>query len=488
MPDVKKRNILHVKLIFIVAFATFIPIAASSFIALNPIMYWGVGIISLCVATALLFWAISPLSQLIKGFENLAGGNLNQRVDIRSADEFEDVANSFNMMAGNIAGLVQKIEKDGMLVSGEKNQLDAILSSIVDGIIALDFSRNIILVNKATEYMAGYTQQELQGKPIDQFIRFYDNGEEIFAKNVCQANFNQPATLVGKNGKQTKVNITAGSILEGVQTNLGCILILHDLSKEEELEQMKLDFVSMASHELKTPLTSIIGYLSVFINENTDKIEKEELELLQKSLVSSKNLYSLVSNLLSVNKIEREQLSVFSGPVDYGPILQKTVDDLQNQAKLKNITLTLKIPEGSIPKITADPIRITEVIDNLVANAINYTNSGGQVTVWVQASPTEVTTSIVDTGVGIPKDAIPHLFTKFFRVSNTTQQASKGTGLGLYISKSIIEKLNGKIWVESEMGKGSKFAFSLPTASQSNVALDTSKFVSGAIASGNLNY
>jgi len=291
---------------------------------------------------------------------------------------------------------------------------------------------------------------------------------------------------VGKDGKQAKVNLTTTKIDSSVQTNLGCLLILHDLSREEELEKMKLDFVSMASHELKTPLTSIIGYLSVFINENKGKIPFDEIDLLEKSQVSAQQLLTLVQNILNVNKIERDQLAVSPQSVDYEAILQKSVEDLQNQAKQKNITLALNLPTESMPKVLADPIRIGEVVTNLMANAINYTNAGGKVEVSLEVSPTQVTTMVADSGLGIPKEAIPHLFNKFFRVSNTAQQASKGTGLGLYIARSIITKLGGKIWVESEMGKGSKFYFTLPVASQ--IKTFEQKFVGQAIQEGALNY
>lgn len=488
MPEVKKRKLLHLKLALIGLFASLAPITIYFFINPNPLFYFGIaGLVSI-FTVILLFWAIKPLSKLIQGFQTLTDGNLNHRLDIRTGDEFEMVADSFNIMTTKVATLMQNIEKSQMVISAEKNRLDSILSSIVDGIIAVDLSRNIILVNKAGEYLTGYLENEMKGRPVDQFLKLYNGGEEIFAKNACQPNFNQPATLVGKGNKQTKVNITSASITEGVQTNLGCILIFHDLSKEEELEQMKLDFVSMASHELKTPLTSITGYLSVFISENVGKIAKEEMELLEKSLVSAKQLYSMVTNLLSVNKIERDQLSVAPQSIEYTPILQKSIEDLQNQAKLKNITLTLNLPSGQLPKIMADQIRITEVLNNLVANAINYTNSGGQVAVDVTATPTEIKTVVSDNGIGIPKEALSHLFTKFFRVSNSTQQASKGTGLGLYISKSIIEKLNGKIWVESEAGKGSKFIFTLPVVAITKTAFDSNQFASEAIQAGNLNY
>ena len=293
---------------------------------------------------------------------------------------------------------------------------------------------------------------------------------------------------MGKNGQQTKVRLFSSQVLEGVQTKLGCILILHDLSKEEELEQMKFDFVSMASHELKTPLTSIIGYLAVFLNEYKSKLPKEEFNLLNRSLVSAQQLLRLIQNLLSVNKIEKEQLSVSLEPLDYYLILSKAVEDLRSQANLKNIVLTLIPPKSPLPKVLADPLRIGEVITNLVANAINYTGAGGKVDIFTHVSPNEIITSVSDTGVGIPKEAIPHLFNKFFRVSNELQKADKGTGLGLYIAKSIIEKLHGKIWVESEVGVGSKFCFTLPILTQSKSVLDSDKYALEAIQSGGLNY
>lgn len=465
MPEVKKRRTLHLKLFLIALFASFFPITIIIFAKLDHLILLIIGALTSMLAILLLFRAIKPLSKLIAGFEILSDGKLNHTLDIRTGDEFEDLALSFNLMATKIAALMQNIEKEQVVVSAERNRLDLILSSIIDGIIALDFSKNVILVNKATEYLTGFTAHQMQDRPIDEFVKFYKDGEEIFIKSICQSDFNQAATLVGKDGKQTKVNVTSASIAEGIQTNLGCIIILHDLSKEEELEQMKLDFVSMASHELKTPITSIIGYLSVFLNENRSKLPREEADLLERSLISAQQLLNLVQNILNVNKIERDQLSVDAEPVDYLAILSKVVEDVADQAKLKNIDLTLDTPQTSLPKVMADQVRIAEVITNLIANAINYTNPGGRVIISTSVSPTEVTTTIEDTGIGIPKEALPYLFNKFFRVSNQEQPTSKGTGLGLYIAKSIINRLNGRIWVESEFEKGSKFSFTLPIAS-----------------------
>lgn len=475
---------LKVKIILVSFLATIIPGLLSFFIP-NPIFLALFSLASAILLSFLLLSFIAPVQKLISSSQNIGQGNFS-KIDIRSGDEFEELANSLSSLGEKISKTVGDAQHQKDQAISENSRLNQVLSSIVDGIIAIDFNKNIYFSNKSVEELTGYTQQELKDQPLDKLIHFYIDQEEISPKTYCQANFNKAAKLIGKDGRQTKINITTSQIGEGVQTTLSCILILHDLSKEEELERMKFDFVSMASHELKTPLTSIVGYLSVFVNENKDKLPKEEWELVNRALVATQQLFTLVQNLLNVNKIEREQISVAPQEIDFLPIISKCVEDLRNQATLKTISLTLNVP-NSLPKVIADPIRIGEVITNLVANAINYTNAGGKVEVAAIVSPSEITTSVSDSGVGIPKEAIPHLFTKFFRVSNTQQQASKGTGLGLYITKSIIEKLNGKISVESEVGKGSKFSFTLPIVKTANL-IDNDKFVGDEIQAGALNY
>lgn len=487
-PAAKPKRILHLKIIFVVLITTLFPYILSLFIPLSSVFYLLITLVCAVVSIALLFLFLKPLADLVKSTQSFAGGNLNGRIDLRSGDEFEEVGNSFNLMADKLSKQLQKLENDRDIAIAERNKIDEILSSVIDGIIALDFNKNVILLNKSAQEITGYTSAEIQSRPIDQFVQLFLGNDEIMSKTYCQGSFNQSARLVGKDGKQTKVNIMTAQVSGTVQTNASCILILHDLSREEELEQMKLDFVSMASHELKTPLTSIIGYLSVFLDENRTKIPSESLELLDKTFTATQQLQTLITNLLNVNKIEKEQLSVSPEPIEYLPILSKAVDDLRSQATQKNIVVGLMPPNDILPKVMADPIRLSEVVVNLLANAINYTNPGGKVEIVIKTSPTEMETSIFDTGIGIPKEAIPHLFNKFFRVSNKLQQSSKGTGLGLYITKSIIEKLHGKIWVESEVGKGSRFSFTLPIVTQSTSILSKTNFTSQAIQSGALNY
>lgn len=488
MEQNKGKRTLHLKIAFTLSFAILSPYLLGLFIHLGPVISLLVTILSAAISIIITFWILKPLSTLVKSTEAFSDGNLNHRIDIRSNDEFEEVGNSFNLMAGKLAKFIQNLENERDITVSEKNKFNEILSSVIDGIIALDFNKNVIFLNKASEELIDYTQAEIYGKPLDQIVHLYADQDEILPKTYCQESFNQSAKLIGKNGKQTKVNLMTAAIGGTVQTNLHCILILHDLSKEEELEQMKLDFVSMASHELKTPLTTIMGYLSVFLDENRTKVPKESMLLLDKAFIAAKQLQTLIQNLLNVNKIEKDQLSVSIEPTDYLSILSKSVEDLRSQATQKNIILTLVPPAQPLPQVLADPIRLGEVITNLVSNALNYTNAGGKVEIYTKISPTEIETIVSDSGVGIPEEAIPHLFNKFFRVSNILQKANKGTGLGLYISKSIIEKFRGKIWVQSQVGKGSQFSFTLPIATHSTTFVNSDAFVSQAIQSGTLNY
>ncbi|MBI2315344.1 PAS domain S-box protein [Candidatus Daviesbacteria bacterium] len=478
---------LRLKIAVVIIVAVFSPYLLGLFIPLNLMLSALIAMIATAIAIVFVFWFLKPLDNLIKSAKIFTEGNFNARMDIKTNDEFENVAQSFNLMADKLSKTFQSIEHGQMLAITERDKLNQILASVIDGIIALDFNKNVVFINKVTEELTGYNLSEVYGRSIGQLIHVYSDSEEILSKSYCQQGFNQSARLIGKAGKQTKVNLMSAQADRSSQTPISYILILHDLSREEELEQMKLDFVSMASHELKTPLTSIVGYLSVFLNENRN-LPPDNLMLLNKAFTASQQLQTLIANLLNVNKIEKEQLSVSPEPIDYLPIISKALDDLRNQANQKNIVLTMAPLTNSLPKVFADPVRLGEVVTNLLSNAINYTNTGGKVEVSLKISSSEVTTTVSDTGVGIPKEAIPHLFSKFFRVSNKLQPASKGTGLGLYIAKSIIEKQHGKIWVESEVGKGSQFSFTLPVVTQNASMLNGNKFTSYAIQSGTLNY
>lgn len=381
----------------------------------------------------------------------------------------QDLTNSQAILRNEAQNLEQKVAEQTFQLSAERNKLSVTLSGITDGVIAIDLNKNIVIFNKAAERLTGYSQEEVNNKPIDQVLKIYDQNNELTFLHYCPIRtdgfegviYSKGALrVVGK--RQSFVNLITGQIAEGKAVNLGCILTLHDMTGEKQLESMKLDFVSMAAHELRTPLTSIKGYLSVFISENKHKLNSDQMQLLNSLSTATEQLTSLVENLLSVTRIERGVLNISLESIDWTKFIRDSVNVLTPRAKEKQIDLQFLEPTQPVPQLKIDKVRITEVVSNLINNAINYTEPGGSIKVWVEASGNDVVTNIQDTGRGIPKEAIPQLFNKFYRVTGSLEQGTKGTGLGLYITKSILDIHHGKIWVNSEVGKGSTFSFSLP--------------------------
>lgn len=413
-----------------------------------------------------------PIASLRSLAKRVEDGDLSVKADISTGDEIQELAESFNEMTYGLLQSKQELQQEKEHITAERNKLEVIIAGIDDAVVALGDDMRILLFNPKAENLTGYTARDVIDKPISKFIKIMDGDVEIPVQQYCPKhaeNFEgvvfskQNIFLLGKEGKKVPINLMSSQIREAESVDLGCILTIHDLSKEKELEDMKLDFVSLAAHELRTPLTAITGYLSVFMSENETLLNGDQKTLIGRANIASQQLTGLVENLLNVSQIERGSVTLQLTQMQWTDIVRNATIDLQSRAKDKNIILTFIEPTTRLPLVYVDKLRITEVINNLIANAINYTEIGGKVTVWLESKNNEVITYVQDTGVGIPKEALPNLFTKFFRVSGVLEHGSKGTGLGLYISRSIIEMHHGKIWVDSELGKGSTFMFSLPT-------------------------
>ncbi len=375
-----------------------------------------------------------------------------------------------------IVGLSRDIRETRKLINrltAERNKINVTMNGIVDGVFAVDRKGKIILFNPAMERMLKVGQDQVLGKYSDDvvFMSEKDAKVSIFEllpkKRIYEDQVvakKKKIKIVERDGGNVYVELTSSTIAESEEIDLGAIITLHDISKEHELEEMKLDFVSMAAHELRTPLTSIRGYLSVLQDELRNKVSKEEMSFLQKAFISSSQLASLVENLLSVSRIERGRMKVEKSSVDWVELVTEVVNNYKDQARQKGLELVFKKRLSKPIAIPIDRFRMGEVLSNLVGNAINYTDPGGKVEVSIEVKDSEVVTNVEDTGQGIPEEALPKLFTKFFRVSGVLEQGSKGTGLGLYISKAIVEMHNGRIWAKSILDEGSTFSFALPVS------------------------
>lgn len=437
------------------------------------------------ISSALIYIVVTLnyyLGQVLKGLKEIDSGKLDYKIPLDAKNEFGTIAQFLNnamlhlsftqkQLIDSKASIEHEVTVRSKELQAERNKLLVVLAGITDSVIALDLDRNIVLFNKNAEELTGFKAEQVLGKNISQVIEFFENNSsapiQTFAPKKAKGYegivfIKENIKMVSARYVEAWVRLNVSQILEGDDVNLGNILTIHDRTREQELEEMKIDFVSMAAHELRTPLTSIKGYLSVFINENKGKFADDQKMLLNRIAISSDQLSGLVENILSVSRIERGGYTINTEPMDWILFVDSIVNQFKLRAQEKSISIQFIQPTEMIPKVRADKLRIVEVLNNLIANAITYTPEGGSVTIWTEQLDNKVITHVKDTGRGISKEALPHLFTKFFRVAGKLSGGSKGTGLGLYISKAIVELHGGTVWVESQTNIGSIFSFSLP--------------------------
>lgn len=222
------------------------------------------------------------------------------------------------------------------------------------------------------------------------------------------------------------------------------------------------ELISIVAHQLKTPLASLKWSLKMLKNQEVGKLTPEQIEFVSKIYEHNEKIITFVNDYLDLTRIEDGEVGYRFQNEAIESLIKELISNLEGQAKEKNINLSLAIPEKPLPKVRIDAFKIRLAIQNLIENAICYTPKGGDVTVLINYDKMNVEITVRDTGIGIPKKELNSLFTKFFRASNAKKTGAKGTGLGLYITKNIVEKHKGKIWVESREGKGSVFRISLP--------------------------
>ena len=412
----------------------------------------------------------SAINKFKQSLEKVEKNILNTDASMSKNLDIEDMATSFDLLINQVQ------EKEGNLKNEEK-KMESMLQALSEAVIAIDESFRILVFNKTAELFTGFTAQTVMGKHIDEIVQLYGGDEKIVLSNYIQKP-DELASIHRERGLQIKsqsekifyVSIDVAPLVFGSGESHGYILTFYDETNQKALEEMKLDFVSMAAHELRTPLTVIIGYAELLNSEIGEKLSPEHQEHLHRLSYNASNLGTLIDNLLNVSRIERGSYKIEPVPVDLLSLVRNTVTDMVDQANSKGQKLIFTEPDEKVPLVLADQSRINQVLTNLITNAITYTPVGESITVSISRKDSFVGVTVKDTGIGIPKEALSKLFTKFFRVSSVLEQGSKGTGLGLFISKSIISMHGGDISVDSELGKGSTFIFTLPIAT--NVPVD----------------
>jgi PAS domain S-box-containing protein len=416
-----------------------------------------------------------PLQRLIDWSQSVTNGDLKKRLHFLTNDETLDLIIDSNQMVNQLVSSDEKLKDtlkelrtDRDLISNERNTLNAVISEIEEGIVAVDPAGKIILINKPLLYMLGMDEGACLNKEVNEVLKIKDASEELvefkFLINEDNKKTSDETTFKIENNRHQTLyaNISVRSVKDIHDNLLFHLTTVSDLTKATQFEEMKLDFVSMAAHELRTPLTSIRGYLSLFIEDKKEKLDESDLSDLNRISLSAGRLSDLIDTLLNVSRIERGDFSITAEKVEWISFAKNQYDLLQASGVQKGITMQFENPHFEEIYVNIDPHRINEVLSNLISNAITFTDRDGHVTVKFQKNDSEIITEISDTGVGISEEAQKNLFTKFYRVKHSLEMSSPGTGLGLFVSKSIIEMHKGKMWVESKVGQGSKFYFSLP--------------------------
>ena len=385
-------------------------------------------------------------------------------------------------------------------LKNEKEKSEIIISSIEDGVILLDKDRVIRLFNPAASSITGWNADDAVGIGYQTVLRFInEKGEPLYSDshtiergfvNVTPYRDNN-ANIVTKANKILPVAISISPLINKTGGLEGAVAIFRDVTNERNEEKQRAEFISTASHEMRTPVAAIEGYLALALNDKVSKIDSKAREYLEKAHSSTQHLGKLFQDLLTAAKTEDGRITNHPTAVEMGQFLQELVDDVRFTAEKKNMLVEYLI--GSTVHTVAtsstagqkvikplyfvhvDPDRLREVIINLFDNAVKYSDQG-KITIGLTGDDKVVQFRISDQGQGIPAEDIAHLFQKFYRVDNSATRTIGGTGLGLFICRKIVELYNGRIWVESEVGKGSTFFINLPRLSttQANALLSQS--------------
>jgi len=358
----------------------------------------------------------------------------------------------------------RELQIQSQIADAEKRHTEAIIFSISDAVIVTNRFDELILANNAAEKLLGFKLAHSLRKNIDHIIhdgtlvklvRETRSGGRNLTRKVVEHTIDQ-------RGQPRTFNVTLSCVMTARGEVSGVVAVLHDVTREKEIAQMKTDFVSSVSHELRTPLASIKAYVEMLVDgEATD--ERTRREFYDIIAGEADRLHRLIDNILNISRIESGVVRVVREPLCLTEVAREVLDVVAPQARAKRITLTERL-EPIYHHVEADRDMIYQAVMNLVGNAIKYTPEGGRVTVSVSVDePRGVAVcEVSDTGVGISSEDLPHVFDKFYRVRGHSRMA-KGTGLGLTLVKHIIETVHdGKLSVTSEMGKGSTFRFELP--------------------------
>ncbi len=393
-----------------------------------------------------------PVKEMTIVAADISKGQFEKRIILNSRDEMGQLASSINYMASTLNETISSIK--------EKNiRMEAILSGVVNGIIAVDSAKRILFINPVAASLLGIEDISVTGKHILQVIRNNQLDDQL--KSIINENDYIDTELLISFPEEKILKIYANPIrYMEKEDDIGIIIIIQDISELRKLEKMRSEFVANVSHELKTPLTSIKGFVETLKN---GALEDEETSIRFLNIIEDEadRLNRLISDILSLSELENRRTRYMIDSIDVKSVISEVVSMLSNQAEKKSIDLSFTAADN-LRMIYGERDNLKQMLINLIDNAVKYTPEGGRVEVHTINQDNRIVIVIKDNGIGIPKEHIPRLFERFYRVDKARSRKVGGTGLGLAIVKHIVKLFDGEIEVESTVGKGTKFTIILP--------------------------
>lgn len=407
----------------------------------------------------------------VKGLlgSNASSAEVSEKVsDIVSAQLGKRLNQATQELSGKYETIIkEKIQNEEIVwnkykkVLTDKKQTEAIVRSIAEGLVVVDAQGKVIMMNPAAEKLLGSSRKDKIGKPL------LDNpkDEQLFSLVKDSPDLqDREIELVSKTSETKKVLRASSAVIEDENgRTVGMVSVLSDISKQKELDQLKSNFVSRVTHELRTPLVAIDKSISLMLTKSVGEISPAQEEFLSIAQRNIKRLSNLINDLLDLSKLEAGKMGIRLQPSSIEYVINESVGALENWSKTKSISIEKKI-EAGLPEINIDPDRIIQILNNLIGNAIKFAPSNSDITITASLDDggKEIIVSVQDNGIGIAKEDLPKIFNKFYQAGERVASDINGTGIGLSVVKEIVGLHGGKVWAESEKGAGARFIFSLP--------------------------
>ncbi|MDO9464885.1 MAG: ATP-binding protein [bacterium] len=406
-------------------------------------------ILAVIVSFAASLFISKPTKEMSLAAKAVADGDFSKRISISTKDEIGDLAKAFNFMSRQIKTRIEE-------VTTNKSRLEAVLLSMSEGVMVVDIKGAILLMNQSLKDFLLVKGDPVGKKPLE-IVRNIEIQE--IADNSLRLKRGVESREISVFLPEEKILLLHATPIIRDSKIEGAVFVFHDITELRHLERIRREFVANVSHELRTPVSSIKGYAETLLEGAMDDKENA-MDFLKIIHSDSERLARLIDDLLDLSKIESDKLKSTLKQCAIEPIIKRVVFSLNKQAKDKSIKIQTDIPKD-ISDVLADEARIAQVLLNLIDNAVKYTQEGDEVTISAKEKDGFVQVDVTDTGIGIPEKDISRLFERFYRADKARSRELGGTGLGLSIVKHIVQAHNGQVSVQSVLGKGSTFSFTI---------------------------